>query len=221
MAFSQLCLILINFSVQCSPIPTLIEIYRTKSVNANLNPFLFIAMLMNGIIQMSYGILSQDSTIITTQFIGITLAVIYLVIFYMYCSRNNQKQILYYLLIIIISIFGGIKFIIQYENDIVIQAFGFLCVFSAIMLLLAPLSVAKAIIRDKNSIYLPKPIVAAGSLANVSWLLYGVILQDIFIWFPSVIGILSSMVQIGLLLKYPSIRTYQRLSGYIEETNIL
>ena len=215
MALTELFLILINLFLQCSPLPLIIEIYQKKSVNPDRNPFIFIVLFINCIIQITYGILIWQSTIIISQILGISLSIIYLIVFYKYGNVRKKKTILKYIIFINVSMIIGLFCISKFDIKASIQIFGTLALLSSIVMMLSPLSTVKAVIRDRNSIHLPKHIVIATFVSCLAWLLYGIAVQDIFIWAPNVIGIPSSLFQIALLFKYPEskIINYHRISS--------
>ena len=214
MTYTELFLIGINLFLQCSPIPVVREMYQKKSVNPDHDPIIFIALFVNGIIQITYGLLIWQTTLIMSQLFGASLSLIYLVIFYKYAEIKKQRVVLRYIIIIILCIIIGYHFVSKSDKELAIQVIGSLSLLSNIVMMLAPLSTMKAVIRDQNSIHLPRSIVIAGFISCFTWFLYGIMLQNIFIWSPNIIGIASFLFQIGLLIKYPAsdIINYQKVS---------
>lgn len=214
-------LILINLFLQCSPIPVVREMHKKKSVNPDHDPILFITLLINSTIQITYGLIIWQTTIIMTQLFGLTLSFVYLSIFYKYACIQKKKVVQKYIILIIsCEIIGCFVVSTSDRIQLIIQLFGTLSVLSNIVTVLAPLSTMKAVIRDQNSIHLPKSIVIAGFIACLTWFLYGITLQNIFIWLPNAIGTASFSLQIGLLIKYPAIDIIQYQKAPMNDVEI-
>jgi solute carrier family 50 protein (sugar transporter) len=73
---------------------------------------------------------------------------------------------------------------------------------TSVLLVGVPCGDALDIISTKDSSNMPVAQVMAGFVGGVSWTLYGILLGDIFVWLPSFIGLLSSVVQVTLLKMY-------------------
>merc|ERR1719336_1047917 len=66
-----------------------------------------------------------------------------------------------------------------------VNTLGLIGSLSAILLMASPLAVMKAVVRDQTSIYLPIPTVVTTFINALTWLLYGIVVGDAFIWFPN------------------------------------
>lgn len=206
--------------MQSSPITVILDIHQKKSVSTDKNPFIFIVFFINGIVQIAYGILIWQSTIIISQTFGILLSTIFLFIFHRYSNIQQRDTIQKYIIIILSCMLIAMFIISKIDIKTSIQMVGITSLLSNIVTMLAPLSTIKAVIRDKNSIHLPKSIVIAGTITGVSWLLYGLAIQDFYVWSPCLIGIVSSLIQITLLVLYPAKSfKHQKISSPIDEAS--
>eukprot|EP01084_Bolivina_argentea_P001052 1936_1 len=219
MTFFEIILIAANLSVQSSGIPTILSIIEKESINANESPFLFIMLIINGLIGCTYSILTSQTVMFVSQICAIVFGIIYLYTFHHYSVTERKQQIQLYIQFIIIGFIFVSTFVIFtfYHNEhIVIQFVGILGLLSAIMLMSSPLCVMKAVIRDGTSIYLPKTTVIATFISAFTWLMYGLAKQDEFVWIPNGIGLIASVIQIYLLLNYPAKHTNEELIQDIE-----
>lgn len=63
------------------------------------------------------------------------------------------------------------------------------------------------VIRNKSTEGLPFPIILMGFLVSVTWLVYGIILNSIFMVLQNLVAVLLSGFQLSFFLVYPSTRT--------------
>lgn len=201
LSFGEFLPLLAYLGVQLSGIPTILTIIRNKCIAKKDNPYLFLMLVINGFVWCLYAILIEDKVILISNGSGVALGIIYSSIFYQY-SNATQKQVMQKYISIVILLISLFFFgtYLQFMIDIHLGFLGSVC---AIILMSSPLSMMRAVIRDRTSIYLPIPTVITTFFNALSWLLYGVILKDPFVWFPNGVGLLASIVQLCLLFAYP------------------
>ena len=181
-------------------IPSVYKIYKNKSVGQS-DPLMFIMLIINGCIWSMYGIIVNDRVLTFTNSIGIITGIIYNLIFYEYSP--NKKQISKYFQFTFI--FVTILFIIGYtfDPDKIQNSLGTLGSLTAILLMSSPLSNMKRVYNDKNSIHLPIYTVIANFINALSWLLYGIIIKNIFVWLTNALGLIAAIIQVCLLFIFP------------------
>ena len=66
-----------------------------------------------------------------------------------------------------------------------------------------PLAAIGAVLRDRSASAIPLGFTAFSTVNTAAWLGYGaLVLGDPFIWFPNVLGLASSVVQLGLIAHF-------------------
>lgn len=60
------------------------------------------------------------------------------------------------------------------------------------------------VIRKKSTEGLPFPIIFMGFLVGMTWLVYGIILNSMFMVLQNLVAVLLSGFQLGLFIIYPS-----------------
>lgn len=189
------------FAVQISGIPTIRQIIRDKSTKKE-SPLMFIMLVNNGFVWSCYGILNDDTVILVSNASGVILGIIYCAIFYQYCPNKDKQGMVK----LVQASFGVITLLFFFaffsDPQFAMNTLGLLGCLSAILLNSSPLAVMKMVIRDQTSIYLPIPTVITTFINALSWLLYGIIVKDPYVWFPNGISLLSAIVQVGLLFIY-------------------
>eukprot|EP00484_Ammonia_sp_Unknown_P022617 CAMPEP_0197025486 /NCGR_PEP_ID=MMETSP1384-20130603/5807_1 /TAXON_ID=29189 /ORGANISM="Ammonia sp." /LENGTH=217 /DNA_ID=CAMNT_0042454019 /DNA_START=24 /DNA_END=677 /DNA_ORIENTATION=+ len=199
LTFGQLIPLLAYFGVQASGIPTIRKIINEKSTKSE-NPLMFVMLVVNGFVWACYGILAAESVVLISNATGVILGIIYCAIFYQFCPNKQQMFKLIQASFAIITILFLFTFFS--EPLFAVNCLGLLGSLSAILLMSSPLAVMNAVIRDQTSIYLPIPTVVTTFINALSWLLYGIVVKDPFIWFPNAIGLLAAIVQVGLLFAF-------------------
>jgi solute carrier family 50 protein (sugar transporter) len=62
----------------------------------------------------------------------------------------------------------------------------------------------KHVIRNKSTEGLPFPLIFMGFIVSTSWLVYGIILNNIFMVFQNIVAVLLGGFQLSFFLIYPS-----------------
>jgi len=74
-------------------------------------------------------------------------------------------------------------------------------------LIASPMAELGEIIRNKSTEGLPFPIIFMGFAVGLTWLVYGIILNSLFMVMQNLVAVLLSGFQLGLFIVYPSKRT--------------
>ncbi|KYQ55392.1 RAG1-activating protein 1 like protein [Trachymyrmex zeteki] len=81
------------------------------------------------------------------------------------------------------------------------------------------LEAAKNVIKTKNTEILPFPLIFMGTLVSFQWLLYGLIIDNVFIIFQNAIGFMLSISQLSLFVIFPSKKSQLELSNEHRKEN--
>mmetsp|Transcript_47268 Transcript_47268/g.115104 ORF Transcript_47268/g.115104 Transcript_47268/m.115104 type:complete len:230 (-) Transcript_47268:445-1134(-) len=68
----------------------------------------------------------------------------------------------------------------------------------------SPLATLGTVLRTKSAESLPFLLVLMSCISGMAWLLYGLLIQDVFVQFPSLVGTTLSFFQLSLFAIYPS-----------------
>ena len=101
---------------------------------------------------------------------------------------------------IIITLTALIAFTLS--NDLASAIIGKVGVFFCIILFASPLAALKNVIKTKSAKSIPLPFTLTCVANCFLWSVYGLDLKDFNIYFPNLLGLLSSLVQLGLILFY-------------------
>jgi uncharacterized protein with PQ loop repeat len=90
-------------------------------------------------------------------------------------------------------------FTIVIDDDRVI---GKILIVTTIVVYLAPMQIIYRVIKDKNYIMIPIYSAYVYLFACISWVIYGISINDFYLIFPHVIGTILSLIQIIIFINY-------------------
>lgn len=193
-------------SVLCSlaPLPTIIEISRTKSVGSM--PLLpYSSMAANGFIWALYGWLTDSPAVKWANVMGTLLGSYYFKEFLRYSSpgSTNLPGTAKQHLMAVTAIFFANSFVLanfskQYASE-VSEVVGKEGVLMFIILFASPLAAAKHVIATKDASSIPLPFTIASTINCSLWSIVGLLLYNDFnIYFPSIMGLMCALAQLFL-----------------------
>ncbi|XP_057652117.1 sugar transporter SWEET1 [Diorhabda carinulata] len=178
------------------------EIYHKKST-AGIPAVPFIGGLTIGILMLKLALLMDDPAMLQVNIAAIILNTLYTAFYYFYSKdRYNEIWKPFSVAIGMMAVFLGYASI---EDPAQIE-FRYSLLVTVLMLMLvgSPLMDVKGIIEKKDSSSIPFPLTFMGSIVSFLWLLYGIILMNIFMVVQNVIGLILCMIQLWLVYKYPA-----------------
>lgn len=182
--------------LQISTIHTGYSIYRTKSIGMfSILPFL--SLLVNCIVWLLYGLLKRELTMIIPNFIGVFVALICCIIYHINAKEKYQILYNYYNIVAIITVISLILSSLRLNF-----ALGVLGCLLSIAVSAAPLAVIKTVISEKSTASLPFGTSLILWVNGLSWMLYGLILNDPLVYLPNMLGLLLSSCQLLLFIRY-------------------
>jgi len=149
-----------------------------------------------------YGTVIQNIYVFICNFIGIVLGLDMTMV----CSRigtSDQKELLSRLMVASLA-FMSLTVYLTVSVDAVLHKdakliWAFVCITLNLFMFTAPLSTMKTVIQQQDASSISFPICCAQALCSAFWAIYGLIIQDIAIYMPNLVGIASAIVQAGLL----------------------
>ncbi|XP_060800351.1 sugar transporter SWEET1 [Amyelois transitella] len=177
------------------------DVYKqghTRGVSAT--PFL--GGLVMGIINLKYGLILRDDTMIQVNLFGLALNIVYVMIYFNYSQEKVKVwgQI---------GLAGALSAVLigyaQYEDPKLVEnRLGLIITAFMFVLIASPLFGLKDIIKNQSTEGMPFPIILSGSLVTFMWLLYGIIIKNQFVVIQNVVGLILCGIQLSLFVIYPS-----------------
>ncbi|XP_076915133.1 bidirectional sugar transporter SWEET16-like [Bidens hawaiensis] len=199
-----------------SPIAQFRQIVKRKSAE-NYNGTPYVATLLSCSLWILYGLLDPDDglLIFTTNAAGAAMQALYLVILFIYSTK--EKRVQYFGFVILDIVFFGIvlAFTLVAFGESSRRTFtGVLCATFTTMMYVAPLAalvrfyiilvdrIVRTTIKTKSVEYMPILLVFALFLNGCVWLTFALLVTDIFVIVPNALGILLGTIQFIFYLKF-------------------
>ncbi|XP_051123374.1 bidirectional sugar transporter SWEET5 [Andrographis paniculata] len=185
-----------------SPVPTFVNIWRAKSVQA-FKPDVYIATILNCAVWVLYGLpfVHPDSVlVITINAIGLVIESTYLIIFFIYSDMPKRRKIVIALIIelIFVAAIAVITMLCLHTTKNRSMLVGILCIILNVVMYVSPLTVMKRVIKTKSVKYMPFYLSLANLLNGIVWTIYAFLKFDPFILVPNGLGTISGLVQLVL-----------------------
>jgi len=186
-----------------APILMLNDIRKQKSASKfSILPFLLGGIL--SIMFIQFGQLIGDSVTVQVNLFGSLLSVFYILVFYYYTPIKDKFSV--WTKIGAAGAFAAAMIAYtKYEDPkLVEQRFGLIITGFLYLLISFPMLGLKDVIRDKSTETLPFPMIFMGFIVSLSWLVYGIILNSVFVVFQNLFAVLLTGFQLSFFAIYPS-----------------
>ncbi|XP_074306193.1 bidirectional sugar transporter SWEET5-like [Silene latifolia] len=198
----------ISFALFLSPIPTMRQIIKKKSVQ-QFEVYPYIATILNCVMWVIYGLPTVNPDhilVVTINGIGLGLQVVYVGIFLLYSTGwcLTRKKITFGLIFeaVFTVIVTMITFYVFHTTEKRTMFMGALCVAFNIIMYFSPLTVMKKVITTKSVKYMPFWLSLTNFLNGLCWTAYAFIHFDIWMVVPNGLGVFSGLIQLLLYWRY-------------------
>jgi solute carrier family 50 protein (sugar transporter) len=182
----------------------------TKRGSSDFMPMeMFLIGLLCSTLWLGYGVLKAESTIIQVNMIGAASNTIYLLIYIWYSSKKPNA--LSKLALVGAGTAALFMYISQLDSNAAIERLGLVSSAVNILAIGSPLIGLPDVIRTKSTESMPFPLIAVGFFCGVQWLLFGILIHDIYMVVPNAIGFVLGLFQLSLFVVYPSSAAKKRL----------
>ncbi|KAK5578553.1 hypothetical protein RB653_008225 [Dictyostelium firmibasis] len=206
MTFVQLSATIITITLFIMPLKTIRIIIDRQNVGT-VAGLQFISSTLNCFLWVSYALLTSNTTMLFVNSIGMMFSIYYVVNYWknitqIRVSRDYLKKVMIacVLAITIISI--------SYYNttddlDTRISRLGFLSSVVCVLMFASPLEKMANVIQSRNSEGMIQSVAILSLLCGLSWTLFGLLLNDIYVYLPNILASILSFVQLTLIKMYP------------------
>ncbi|KAH7543962.1 hypothetical protein ACOSP7_031111 [Xanthoceras sorbifolium] len=193
------------FGLFLSPIPTFRRIIRNRATE-EFSGLPYVYALLNCLITMWYGtpLISIDNILVmTVNSIGAAFQLLYLTIYIAYAEKEKKVRMLGLILAVFILfaivVVGSLQIIDTFLRRIFV---GTLSSAALITMFASPLFIINLVIRTKSVEFMPFYLSLSTFLMSTSFLLYGILNWDAFVYVPNGIGTVLGIVQLALYFYY-------------------
>jgi uncharacterized protein with PQ loop repeat len=223
-----------SFSLAISPVPVVIQIFRSRSVGSFLPDF-FIIGTIYGFVNGTYTIVTNQTVALVSNCISIIFYLFYLVVYSIYAPMESRVAIwrkfgLWFSLAALItgmgpSIFGLLSLSPAGADwmdsrggraSIVATWLGVCSAVSITALFSGQLTNIVSVIRNRDSSSISIWMALGGLFCSISWTVYSVLILDWFYIISNLIGDIAGLVQVALKIKYRKNDREMDVKGEIE-----
>ncbi|XP_047988802.1 LOW QUALITY PROTEIN: sugar transporter SWEET1 [Leguminivora glycinivorella] len=177
------------------------DIYKQKDTKS-VPLMAFSGGLVMGVLNLQYGFILRDDTMIRVNFFGIALSIVYLSVYFCYTKKKVQAWFH-------MGVWGAftaavISYVQMADPAVVENHLGTLLTAFMFYLIASPLFGLKEIIAKQSTEGLPFPMIISGTVVTFMWLLYGIILKNGFLVLQNSVAFVLCSAQLSLFVIYPS-----------------
>lgn len=189
-----------------SPIREVIQIRRDKQLG-ELNCFPFAAAILNTTGWSVYAILKPNFYIFTGDAPGLICSLWMLLSLYPYSSYRNQEALNIFLtgsasLWMLLTL---VTFILQDspKEGAIVPMWGWAVSVTQVLLMASPLSTMYKAVKERSSASFHPLLCIMGLISSTLWAVYALVIKDIFVAVPNLLGGLVSAVSVMVCIFLP------------------
>ncbi|XP_009349481.2 bidirectional sugar transporter N3 [Pyrus x bretschneideri] len=191
---------LISAMVYLSPVPTFYRIYRKKSTEG-FHSVPYLVALFSSMLWFYYALVKTNAMmLITINSFGSFVEIIYIVMFVVYAPKEARKLTVKLFGIMNVGLFTMILIVSHFlvGSAYRVPILGWINVAISTGVFVAPLSIVAQVIRTRSVEFMPFGLSFFLTLSAVMWFAYGLLLKDICVVIPNVLGFVLGLLQILL-----------------------
>lgn len=190
----------ISILVFLAPVPAFRRICKEKST-MGYQSVPYVVALFSSMLWMYYAFIKKNAILLVSiNSFGCIVETIYISIFILYASKEARRQTVQLLVLLIGGLYTLIFLITLFPlNGVLrVQVVGWICVTVAVAVFAAPLSIVFQVVRTKSVEFMPFTLSFFLTLSAIMWFGYGLLLKDLCIALPNVLGFFLGMIQMLL-----------------------
>ncbi|CAH9053093.1 unnamed protein product [Cuscuta europaea] len=195
---------IVSFIVFLSPLPTFYKIYKKKSAEG-YQSIPYVVALFSSMLWIYYAFLKSNTTLlITINSFGCFIETIYVSFYIYYATKEARMQTVKMIVLMELVGFGAVVLVSQFlfQGVVRAQVVGWVCLVFSLCVFVAPLCIVRQVIKTKSVEHMPILLSIFLTFSAVMWFFYGLLLKDINIAVPNVLGFFFSILQMVLYMIY-------------------
>ncbi|CAH9065979.1 unnamed protein product [Cuscuta epithymum] len=195
---------IVSFIVFLSPLPTFYKIYKKKSAEG-YQSIPYVVALFSSMLWIYYAFLKSNTTLlITINSFGCFIETIYVSFYIYYATKEARMQTVKMIVLMELVGFGAVVLVSQFlfQGAVRAQVVGWVCLVFSLCVFVAPLCIVRQVIKTKSVEHMPILLSVFLTFSAVMWFFYGLLLKDINIAVPNVLGFFFSILQMVLYMIY-------------------
>ncbi|KAJ6844741.1 bidirectional sugar transporter SWEET13-like [Iris pallida] len=165
---------------------------------------------------------TNEYLLITINIFGCVIETIYIVMYLIYAPRAARVYAIKIFMLLNVGLFSLIVFSTLFltKGHMRQKALGWMCVGFAVSVFAAPLSIIRLVITTKSVEFMPFSLSFFLTLSAVVWFSYGLLIKDIYVAIPNVLGFSFGVVQMVLYIIYKDVKVLKEELKVSEEDEL-
>jgi solute carrier family 50 protein (sugar transporter) len=186
-------------SVFTYAIPVVSVVEMLRAADATHFPIqVIIAQLLGNVSGVAYGILINNSPFLISSAIGLCFQTLWIIAWFVIVKHTSQSSIVRQThpslaTLLLASLIAVCTLFITYLGRDVV---GIISCMLTLLLCISPLSKLGLVVRSMNSASIPLAMSLVMLVTNAAWGIYGLMLDDIYVFLPSMFGFIITVFQI-------------------------
>ncbi|KAK8604669.1 hypothetical protein V6N13_099600 [Hibiscus sabdariffa] len=193
----------VSFMVSLAPLPTFYLIYKKKT-SEGFQSIPYVVSLFSAMLWIYYALLKRDAMfLITINTFCVFIQTFYIVTYFYYGPKKEKIETVK--LMLLFNVFGfGVIFLSTFflHPSLRLLVLGYICMAFALAVFAAPLAIVRKVIKTKSVEYMPFTLSVFLTLGAVMWFFYGLLLKDMNIAVPNILGFFFGILQMILYAVY-------------------
>ncbi|ORX84847.1 hypothetical protein BCR32DRAFT_291099 [Anaeromyces robustus] len=198
------------YFIYLSPLKDVIPLYKKMGSRdvCQINPYPIVMIFCNTLCQCFYAYVIHNHWVIWHNLGGTVAGLFFVVI--LYSSNLKKKDFNLATITLLLLTFANLgcaalAFILFHDDyPKAKNTIGILNIVILFGVYVSPLATMYEVIKTRNSSSINFIMTIAMFINSILWTGYGFIINDFYIWFPNVVGIVSTIIQFVLLIVFPS-----------------
>ncbi|XP_058194322.1 bidirectional sugar transporter N3-like [Rhododendron vialii] len=195
---------IVSFMVYLAPAPTFYRIIKRKSTEG-FQSFPYLVALFSSMLWIYYASLKPNAyLLISINAVGCVVETIYIALYIAYAPKKARMLTVSFLLLFNFGVFSVVVLSSHFiaKGTFRLQLLGWICLAVSASVFAAPLSIIRQVIRTKSVEFMPFTLSFFLTLNAITWFFYGLLLKDLYVTVPNVLGFVFGVLQMVLYLIY-------------------
>ena len=183
-----------------SPLPA-VRGYAQKGTTGDASVAPYALMVANGTVWLTYGVLIGAPTVALPNITAVSLGMYYTYTFH----KHKPEDAPFAPYVIAASSVAALAVgtALALEQEAAAHTVGLIGCGVLPAMFAGPLAAARKVISTKNAAAIPLAFTLFSTVNTITWIGYGLlVIDDVYIWGPNVIGLGAAFAQLGLVARY-------------------
>jgi solute carrier family 50 protein (sugar transporter) len=205
----QVLTVISSIFVRVAPWPDFRRVYKAKTTG-EVQILPVVMLFTNCVVLVWYGYLSENIfPLVVTAVMGLVTCAGFVAVFYRFTDDKRSVHricITSVVVIVLVCIYGaiGVAGVTGQSKSSMATAMGAISIGTSIGLYGSPLATIRRVVRQKSTASMPFTLCLANFLNSVCWVVYAILIVDVWVLLPNAFGCVLTTIQLVLYVIYPA-----------------